>query len=430
MSEVVSSWLPPDRNTRRYALLGALFGLIFPLVATGVQLIASGAPFTVANMVSVQAQPIMWVVDLAPIILAAFAAFAGRRQDLLEANAALLEEQARRLQGGQQALESRVAERTGELEQRDRQMLSAVQITRRLTQIHNFAELASTAVRMIAETVPNFIVDLYTVEPRTSAVVRAASSEGEQIPEIVTRVGERDLVGQVAASGMPDRTEVPGTGQAMAVPLLAHGRLTGVLHLRARSAEAVLPAETAVVELLADQLAAAIEASRLYGEARATLQQLQALSGQAAQSDMRAWQGASGEALEYTRTGIRNVQPGVDYADPRSLIIPIELRGQRIGKISILRAAGPDWTDADRDLAAKSASQVALALENARLLEETRARAMQERSLSEFSARLGQSVDLDSLLQTAVRELAAMPDVAEASIFLNPEAADSMQGST
>jgi hypothetical protein len=63
-----------------------------------------------------------------------------------------------------------------------------------------------------------------------------------------------------------------------------------------------------------------------------------------------------------------------------------------------------------------------------RLLEETRDRAVQEQRLSDFSAQLGQSVDLDTLLQTAVRELAGLPEVAEASVYLNPSATASAKG--
>src|SRR5512139_2054255 len=99
----------PQRNTRRYALLGVLFGLAFPFVAMGVQLAVAGLPLTVTNLAALQAQPIMWIVNSAPIVLGAFAAFAGRRQDLLEASSRLLEDQARELQGGQQVLERRVA---------------------------------------------------------------------------------------------------------------------------------------------------------------------------------------------------------------------------------------------------------------------------------------------------------------------------------
>jgi GAF domain-containing protein len=413
----------PRRNTRRYALLGVLFGLVFPLVATGVQLAAAGLPFTVANLAALQAQPIMWIVDTAPIVLGAFAAFAGRRQDLLEASSRLLEDQARGLQGGQEILERRVAERTAELERRDRQMLSAVQITRRLAQIRELPELLSTAVTLISESVPGFVADLYLLDLRSSEVVRATSSQAKHLPAVAVRVGEPGLIGQVAASGEPGRTDGGAAGQELAVPLLAHGRSIGVLHLRANTPSARLPGEADMVQLLADQLAAAIETSRLYGEARDALQQLQAFSTRAVQTDWKEQATSSRAAFEYTRAGIRPTQPGTDLSDPRSLRIFLELRGQRIGAITLARREAEGWTDADRDLAEKTATQVALALENVRLLEETRDRAAQEQRLSELSARLGQSVDLDTLLQTAVRELAALPEVAEASVYLNPAAA-------
>jgi len=420
MTETSDSSSDPYRNTRRYAWLGALFGLSFPLAATWIQLAASGLPLTASSVTNLHAEPVMWIVDLAPVILAAFAAFAGRRQDLLESNARMLEAQARELQGGQLVLERRVQERTAELEHRDRQMLDAVQITRQLARIRDLPELASTAVQRISESLAEFSVDLYTVDQRSSEVVRTASSEGEQTPAITVRVGEAGLVGQVAASGVAGRTEAGTFGQELAVPLRAYGRTTGVLHVRANSPAAKLPSDYTVLELLADQLAAALENSRLYSEARGALEQLQALAGQGAQADWNAQPASSGAAYEYSRAGIRPVLPGAVPFDSRSLRIPLELRGQTIGAISIIRSGETDWTDADRDLAAKAATQVALALENVRLLEETRDRAAQEQRLSEFSARLGQSVDLDSLLQTAVRELAGLPEVAEASIYLSP----------
>lgn len=426
-----ASYYPADprRNTRRYAWLGVLFGLLFPLVATGIQLATAGLPFTVANLAALQSQPVMWIIDTAPIVLGAFAAFAGLRQDLLEANSRLLEDHARQLQGGQQVLERRVAERTAELERRDQQMLSAVQITRRLAQIRELPELLSTAVALISESVPGFDVDLYLADARTSDVVRAASSQAKHLPAVAVRVGEPGLIGQVAASGEPGRTDGGVAGQEMAMPLLAHGKSIGVLHLRASAPSSRLPGETDTVQLLADQLAAAIETSRLYGEARDALQQLQAFSSRAVQTDWKEQVTSLGVAFEYTRAGIRPTQPGTDLSDPRGLRIPLELRGQRIGAITLARREAEGWTEADRDLAEKTATQVALALENVRLLEETRDRAAQEQRLSELSARLGQSVDLDTLLQTAVRELAALPEVAEASVYLNPAAASPVKGS-
>ncbi|HEX2697302.1 MAG TPA: hypothetical protein VHM28_06295, partial [Anaerolineales bacterium] len=66
--------------------------------------------------------------------------------------------------------------------------------------------------------------------------------------------------------------------------------------------------------------------------------------------------------------------------------------------------------------------QVALALENSRLLDETRQRAIQEQTVNEISGRFSRSLDIDALLQTAARELGALPEVAEVSVFVAAEA--------
>ena len=76
------------------------------------------------------------------------------------------------------------------------------------------------------------------------------------------------------------------------------------------------------------------------------------------------------------------------------------------------------WTASVRDVAEKVANQVALALDNSRLLEETRRRATQQQTVNEISARLNRSLDFDTLLQTAARELGKLPEVAEVAVFV------------
>ena len=51
------------------------------------------------------------------------------------------------------------------------------------------------------------------------------------------------------------------------------------------------------------------------------------------------------------------------------------------------------------------ADQAALSLENARLLDETERSAQRERTINEINSRVRQTIDLDSILQTAVKEL-------------------------
>ena len=66
-----------------------------------------------------------------------------------------------------------------------------------------------------------------------------------------------------------------------------------------------------------------------------------------------------------------------------------------------------------------AADRVAIALENARLVQATQDRALRERALSEMGAQIGATVDLDTILQTAVQEVEKMVGDAEVIIQLN-----------
>ena len=63
------------------------------------------------------------------------------------------------------------------------------------------------------------------------------------------------------------------------------------------------------------------------------------------------------------------------------------------------------WTEGEIALIEAVVDQLALALENTRLLEETQQRAEQERIIAGITAQVRASMDLETILQTAVREL-------------------------
>jgi GAF domain-containing protein len=52
-----------------------------------------------------------------------------------------------------------------------------------------------------------------------------------------------------------------------------------------------------------------------------------------------------------------------------------------------------------------AAERTALALENARLLQESQKRATKERTIGEISSRIGGLTDLEDIIQTAIQEL-------------------------
>ena len=72
---------------RRYAIYGAIFGLAFPLMGTVIEALTrlGTLPFGAA-LLRAQGAPLMWIIDLAPVVLGAAFSVAGRRQDALLAS--------------------------------------------------------------------------------------------------------------------------------------------------------------------------------------------------------------------------------------------------------------------------------------------------------------------------------------------------------
>jgi GAF domain-containing protein len=75
-----------------------------------------------------------------------------------------------------------------------------------------------------------------------------------------------------------------------------------------------------------------------------------------------------------------------------------------------------EWTPEQRNLIESIATQAALALENARLVEESQSIAMRERLANEVTSKIWASTTIDSILQTTVRELGRALEAAEVNI--------------
>jgi len=93
-------------------------------------------------------------------------------------------------------------------------------------------------------------------------------------------------------------------------------------------------------------------------------------------------------------------------ADATGLQVPIVVRGQTIGVFNVADTqADRQWQEDELTLLQTIAGEVALTIENARLIEQTQRTAQRERQINEINARVRQAVDLDAILRTAVTEL-------------------------
>ena len=65
----------------QYTVFGVLFGLLFPIASSLFLIYYQGLPLTIGSFVLVQKEnPLLWVIDTAPLFLGLFASFAGIRQ--------------------------------------------------------------------------------------------------------------------------------------------------------------------------------------------------------------------------------------------------------------------------------------------------------------------------------------------------------------
>ncbi len=101
------------------------------------------------------------------------------------------------------------------------------------------------------------------------------------------------------------------------------------------------------------------------------------------------------------------------------LLVPIQLRDQVIGVIGLESdEADHQWSEDEIAIVQATAAQAALTVENARLLAESQRKAMREELSAEITARIRSSLDMESVLQTAMNEIAQRLGISQIEIEL------------
>ena len=283
-----------------------------------------------------------------------------------------------------------------------------------------------------------------------SAVLKAATGEaGQLLLEMGYKVelDETSTVGWCIVNRetriAPDVKEgtvqydvlpMPHTRSEIGLPLRSRGRALGALSVHSTQETAFSEADTAVLQAMADQVMAAIDNARLFSQTESALREVQAAHKRyLAQSwgDFLAARpvtqvdyyhpGAEPEDGGFLRQARRAAMVhgravatdspslsagGEPSLSQTALVVPLKLRGQIIGTLALheTRHQRP-WTARDITLAETVAEQVALTVENLRLMDETRRSAARERLVGEISDRMQQASDMETLMRIAAEEL-------------------------
>jgi K+-sensing histidine kinase KdpD len=199
--------------------------------------------------------------------------------------------------------------------------------------------------------------------------------------------------------------------------LLVRGTVIGMMDLHSEQEQAFGSEEEEILQSLADLVAVSIENVRLLNDTRALVTQLETLTSY---QSHEAWQKSAERrvaAYQYTPSGIRPLYDRPEKREPVGLQVPLMLRGQSIGTITLRRKeSAASWTERERELVEKLASQVALALDNSRLVEEAQKSAQRDQLIAMVSGRVRETLDVDSVVRTAATELRRIFDLKEAEV--------------
>ncbi|MBN2387726.1 MAG: GAF domain-containing protein [Anaerolineales bacterium] len=357
------------------------------------------------------------------------------RESLLESNRELDLLRA----GLEQQVEERTAElaaATGQSQRRAAQFEAVARVARTTTAHRDPAELLPDIARMVADLFDYDHVAIFLLnENGRSAILRAANSpEGQNLlaRKFQVEVGKDNLIGWVSANGQPrfasdvepGYVNLPETRSEATLPLKAGDRIIGVLDLQSKKNAAFDAEDIEVLSILADQIAIAIENARLFSDTAQALSEARTVYGQYLR---QAWQqlpqetqltgfqyiGSDSAPLDHL-LNLPEIQSAVAsglvtrHEDRHGIAfaVPLKLRDQIIGVLDIRNSdTTREWTENQTALVQAVADRVALALENARLFEETTRRADRERTVSEITTKIRGTTDPQSMLELAMEEL-------------------------
>ncbi len=329
-------------------------------------------------------------------------------------------------------LEHLVAERTADLEQRAVQLQVAAEVARDAAGIHDLKLLLDHAANLISERFGFYHAGIFLVDDANQyAVLTAASSAGGHrmlARGHKLRVGKTGIVGYVAATGQArialdvgqdavffNNPDLPETRSEMAIPLKARGKVIGVLDVQSPKPAAFKSEDITILQVLADQISLAIENARLLQKSEQSLRELETLYRQQME---QAWEYHLQEnpiVFRYDSLGVSAVdefnspaQHNIRNTDNSnySISIPLLLRGFPIGSLELSRDKdAPPWTQHEIEVVKATSTQIALALENARLQEIERRRMHKEQLANEVSMSVQSSLDLETVMKRAVQEI-------------------------
>ena len=350
----------------------------------------------------------------------------------------------------------------GRVEKRALQFQAITQVSQTTSSILDLDALTQRVVDVIQERFDLYYVGLFLTDQTGEetdvssrwAVLRAGTGEaGREMIERGHRleIGDTSMVGWAVAHKQArivldvgqtgevarfDNPLLPDTRSEMALPLISRGTVIGALDVQSVRPEAFGDEDVAILQTMADQVALAIGNALLFQQVQDSLEAERRAYGELSHEAWRTLlQTGSGMSYVCDEYGLspaeappephmyKAVQTGTSVIaadDEQAVALPIKVRDQVIGVINVHKPQEGPWSREQITLVETLTEQLGVALESARLYQDTQRRAAQEQLIGQVTARVRESLDVTTVLKTAAQEIARSFGLAALDVRLTP----------
>jgi sensor domain CHASE-containing protein/GAF domain-containing protein len=311
------------------------------------------------------------------------------------------------------------------------QLQAVTEVAKIATTLLDPDQLIAQAVDLIQTRFGFYYVGLFLLdaEGRFAVLQHGTDEAGRVMKDAGHRleVGGQSMVGWSCAHKAPRITLdvgqeavrfvnplLPDTHSEMALPLRVGERVLGALDVQSTQKAAFDEEDIATLQGLADQIAVALENARLFQQSETTLKELEMANRLLARE---GWQGQLSQPTSVRRAEFSPGRMSANHLLAQPLAVPLELRGERIGRLLVSRERGGEWSDDEIETIQAIALQTALAADNARLIEQTQRALEETRALYETGREITSAGEISEVL-TAVLDNLARTGVHAAAVAL------------
>jgi GAF domain-containing protein/HAMP domain-containing protein len=352
-------------------------------------------------------------------------------------------------------LEELVVERTRLIERRFSQVQAAAEVGKAVAAQRDLEELLNLTTQLISSRFGFYHVGIFLLDPRSEyAILMAANSSGGKKMldrKHKLRVGAEGIVGTVARSGEArialdvgedavyfDNPDLPNTRSEMALPLIAGGEVQGILDVQSLEANAFSAEDIPTLQILADQLAIAMQNARMLRDTQEALFTARKTTGEISQ---QGWQAmledvgatgyiglAHGEVVHATENMDANTSQALKTGnylvseDQHTIRIPVITRGHTIGMLRLTKSPFTEpWTPEEISDVESLSNQISSTLDSARLYNEAQQRAAREQTIGEITTSITAATEIDDIIRETVTQLGKALQDSDVTLRINTQ---------